>query len=154
MELTTDNLGSFISDFQAKLLTEGNADQIAAAFEARGIRAECGSSEQCAIAVALQHAVAQEFGLHPNDVEPGVGCTTIGVKVGGPEEPFVGVATSSQLIQFIGRFDSGVYPNLISRFDYQGRKMAALTAEFIRGVARSGADVNNELLRVQGIPKP
>jgi len=157
MELTPDSLESFISDFQDKLVAEGNADQLAATFEAQGLRAFCGKTEACAIAVAMTNAIAAEFNVRPNDIEATVGCVNLSATVrSGPRGE---VPTDEQLTRFITRFDSGLYPNLVHADDQVGYNRVKYLLDQINvgtatGQLAARENLDEFLLTVLGISKP
>lgn len=147
MELTSENLLAFIQDFKDKLLSEGDADQLAQHFLNQGMQAYCGVASRCAIAQALISAIQAEFAV-PRKF---VGVTVSHFLSACVITTSAMVETGEQLGRFMNRFDAGVYGSLIDLDDHLGRNRAWNIARHLSGIESERRD---EVLVYLGVERP
>lgn len=132
MELNDENLMSFLQDFRAKLLTEGDADQIAAYFHSHGVQAFCGDAASCAIAVSMKNAIATEFNVPEANIHPSVASGLRAVIYQGETKVRAFVGSRPELYDFMNLFDRGYYPEIMHEDDTVGRtRNTKLRAAFV-----------------------
>lgn len=106
-----------VEDRVQKLIAEGSTEQIALKFIQRGIKADCGNAEACAIAVYLLEELNKELppdSLIVVSVPGGVGMDYIEVFAGRRRDRrTVHFPETSPLGSFAELFDNAEWPELI-----------------------------------------
>lgn len=113
---TRNQIQSILTDYAAKLEAEGSPQAIAVYMQAREVKAFCGSTKRCAIAVDVRNYLAEHgFNFDPEAISVG---NTVWAhhENGAAVEGHLGEAA----VLFIHDFDAACYPDLFDPTDEQG----------------------------------
>jgi hypothetical protein len=108
--MNTTKLKTVMDDHLAKLVACGNTEALALHLQAQDIKALCGNSQLCALAVSFERAMNEAF--------PG---TDLGVSVGPATVTVFGRGWTSTerfpawISKFVNNFDEGRYPELMAK---------------------------------------
>lgn len=111
MNITTAELQSVLDDHLAKLVACGDGEALALHLQTQNIKALCGNTGMCALALSFDRALTEAFpGTHHLISVSNRGMSVYGLPEWVSTSPF-----PEWMSEFVDNFDKGRYPALMAK---------------------------------------